>query len=144
MSTKRIAVCTNDKINIANRLGHCKYFAIFTISPEDILDVEFMPNTFTGHGKKKLIQISEERQKEHQCNHESLSRALEGCEVILAGGMGKTAMEKFQETDISAYIVESRGRMEDIIRDYIKGELVINRDAAGCCGHDHKHHQDLD
>ena len=144
MNTKKIAVATNDKLKIAKRLGHCKYFAIFTITPEDIVDVEFIPNTYTGHGKKKLVQISEERQKVHECNHESLSRALEGCEVILAGGMGKTAMDKFEETEINAYIVESRGLMEDIIREYIKGELVINRDAAGCCGHKHKHQDELD
>jgi len=144
VSIKKIALATNDKLTIANRLGHCKYFAIYTISPDDIVETEYIVNTFTGHGQRKLVQVSSTRQKARDCNHESLSRALEGCEVVLAGGMGTTALDKFKESGINAYIVESGGALDDIIRDYLKGELVINRDAAGCCGHKHKNKTELD
>ena len=144
MSIKKIALATNDKLKIAKRLGHCKYFAIYTISPDDIIETEYIANTFTGHGRHKLVQVSSERQNARECNHESLSQALEGCEVIIAGGMGNTAMDKFNECGINAYIVESKGTLDDIIREYIKGELVINRDAAGCCGHKHKQNNELD
>lgn len=141
MNTKKIAVATNDKVKIANRLGHCKYFAIFTISPDEIIKSEFIENSFIGHHKQKVVQLSTERQKSEGCNHDGLSLALSDCEVLLSGGMGTNVWKKLSESGIKAYVVQDGGNIEEIISNYLSGKLNITSDIDGSCGcsrHKHK------
>jgi predicted Fe-Mo cluster-binding NifX family protein len=144
LSTKKIAVATNNKKDISKHMGRCKFFAIYTISPDEVIDREYIENTFTHH-RQQTVSIQESRPRDQKPidhipgegshSHGGLVNALSGCDVVLARGMGMRLQQDLQNAGIMGYVVESDKDIELAIQKYLKGELVINRDSKGCCGH---------
>lgn len=148
MDTKRIAVATSDRKHISKHLGRCKYFAIYTISPESVQDKQIIENKFTHH-RQQEIKLGAPIQGEfphkgekhghhhHNHSHKGLIDAIADCQVVLAGGMGQRLMNDLREAGISAYVVDDDAEIDVIIDKYIKGELQVLKDFK-CGGHEHE------
>jgi predicted Fe-Mo cluster-binding NifX family protein len=133
MDTKKIAIATDDKINISMHLGRCKYFAVYTIAPHEVVNREYLENTFT-HRRKYPNECEDENSPgtaDH--SHEELLKALSECRVVLSGGIGQRLIDNLNQAGINGYVVADEGGIEDIIQKYLEGELVIDRD-GGCAG----------
>ncbi len=132
MDTKKIAVATNDKNLISDHLGRADYFAIYTISADSVLDKAYIKNIFTPHKKAKAPDGTGHGEPKHE--HNDLIKALQGCQLVLARGIGTRMATDLQAAGIQGYVVVEEGTMDEIIKKYIQGELFINRD--GGCRHD--------
>jgi predicted Fe-Mo cluster-binding NifX family protein len=133
MDTKKIAIATDDKINISMHLGRCKYFAIYTIAPHEVVSREYLENTFT-HQHKSTAECEDNRiPGAADYSHEELLKALSECRVVLSGGIGQRLIDDFKQAGIRGYVVADEGGIEDLVQKYLEGELVIDRD-GGCTG----------
>jgi predicted Fe-Mo cluster-binding NifX family protein len=133
MDTKKIAIATDDKTNISMHLGRCKYFAIYTIAPHEIVNREYLQNTFT-HQSKSTAECEDNAipgMADH--SHDELLKALSECRVVLSGGIGQRLIDDLKRAGIRAYVVADEGGIEDLVQKYLEGELVIDRD-GGCAG----------
>ena len=133
MDTKKIAIATDDKINISMHLGRCKYFAIYTITPNKVVSREYLKNTFTHHRKSMTDCEADQMPGAADYPHDELLKALAECRVVLSGGIGQRLIDDLEQAGINGYVVADKGGIEELVQKYLEGELVIDRD-GGCAG----------
>jgi len=114
-STVRIAFPTNDKVNVEEHFGHCKFFAIFTVNDKEIMDTEYVsaPPHQPGLLPKFLSELN--------------------ANAIITGGMGQMAINLFKEANIEV-ILGARGSIETNLSEYLGGDLYSTGSA---CQHTH-------
>jgi len=104
---------------VSQHFGHCEGFQVFDIADGKVTGQEFVKNP--GHRPGFLPPFL----------------ADIGVNVVIAGGMGATAQELFQERGISV-IVGIQGPIDEVIAAYMKGELVST--GSVCSEHVHQGH----
>jgi predicted Fe-Mo cluster-binding NifX family protein len=113
----KIAVASEGKY-VSGHFGHCEGFTIYEVEDSKVLAKEFVKNP--GH-KPGFLPIF---LKEH------------GTNVIIAGGMGKTAQDLFNKNEIEVFVgIEGLG--DDAIKELIEGKLKSNESV--CTEHHHQH-----
>lgn len=121
----KIAVASDDNINLALHFGRTKGFIIYTIDNREVQSREFLKNTFTGHAHGHQFD-----DKGHHHSHRGVLSALKDCQVVISHGMGRRMMEDFQHTGKEVFITSSASA-EDAVNSYLKGQLEHNP-ALGC------------
>lgn len=111
--------CASNGNNISGHFGHCEGFTIFEVQKETIVEKLFKPNP--GHRPGFLPVFLKDLQ----------------VDVIISGGMGETAQQLFKENSIEV-IVGAEGKCEDIIENYLKGNLKST--GSVCREHEHEGH----
>lgn len=141
MSTKKIAVPSDDQVNVSGHTGRCRFVMIYTISPDKILSKESIDNTFTGHA---LGECADEGQTprhlpgEGHHSHSALLNALTGCSVLISRGFGRRLRDDLEAAGINAYITDEDGTADEIVAKYVAGDLRIAATLGCGCEH-HKH-----
>lgn len=110
----KIAVASEEK-NVSGHFGHCSNFNIFTAENGKITGSEAIESPGHDHN---LIEFLNDR----------------GVNVIIAGGMGAGAREKFDEKGIQI-ITGAQGLAQDAAQAFVDGALVS--DDHTCCQHAH-------
>lgn len=110
----KIAIASN-KGRVAEHFGHCEDFAIYDISVNKVVAKNVIPNP--GHKPGFLPNYLNDL----------------GVKVIIAGGMGKGAVDIFQEKNIEV-ITGAGGEIDTVLQAKLAGELVS--DDSVC---DHRH-----
>lgn len=104
-----------DRVSL--HFGYCDSFEIFDIKDNKIENKETVPNP--GHRPGFLPVFLAEK----------------GVNVMIAGGMGGSAYQLFQQNGIEVY-TGVEGEIDCVIDAYVKGTL---ESAGGVCqSHDHK------
>ncbi|QGU94570.1 dinitrogenase iron-molybdenum cofactor [Clostridium bovifaecis] len=116
----KIAIASEGKY-ASGHFGHCEGFTVYEVTEDKSLNKSFTPNP--GHRPGYLPVFL----KELDIN------------VIIAGGMGETAQELFNENGIQV-VVGAQGFSDDIVQRYINGELKST--GSVCREHEHKGHCD--
>lgn len=116
----KIAVSTEGK-NVSGHFGFCEGFTIYEVEDGKVLNKNFVSNP--GH-KPGFLPVF---LKELNVN------------VIVAGGMGETAQNLFNEKGIEV-IVGVQGLCDDIVQKYLNGELKST--GSVCQEHEHEGHCD--
>lgn len=116
----KIAVSTEGK-NVSGHFGFCEGFTIYEVEEGKALNKDFVSNP--GHKPGYLPVFL----KELNVN------------VIIAGGMGETAQNLFNEKGIEV-IVGAQGLCDDIVQKCINGELKST--GSVCEEHEHEGHCD--
>ncbi|MGI6712354.1 MAG: NifB/NifX family molybdenum-iron cluster-binding protein [Bacillota bacterium] len=101
---------------VSAHFGHCEGFEVFQEEEGKIGGKEFVPNP--GHRPGFLPPYLAEK----------------GVNVVIAGGMGASAQELFNAHGISV-VVGAQGKIEDVVQEYLKGNLV----STGSVCSEHKH-----
>lgn len=114
----KIAVASEGK-NISGHFGHCEGFTIYEVEEGKALNKSFTPNP--GHRPGFLPVFL----KDLNVN------------VIIAGGMGETAQELFNQNGIEV-VVGAQGFSDDAVQKYINGELKST--GSVCREHEHEGH----
>lgn len=109
----RIAIASEGS-NVSNHFGHCENFNIFDISDNRIKEKISIKNP--GHKPGFLPRFLNEHD----------------VDVIISGGMGKKAIQIFKKNNIEV-ITGASGNVDDVIENYLKGELKSTKDV--CEGH---------
>lgn len=115
---KKIAVASEEDM-VTQHFGHCRNFNIFKVDEDKILEVESVDNP--GHKRGFLPVFLDELE----------------VDVIVSGGMGKGAIDLFNEKGIDV-ITGASGKAKETVEAYLAGNLVS--DGSICS--EHKHHDD--
>ena len=120
---KQIAIPTRDGM-IDDHFGHCAYYTIVTIDNQKQVVKQERLDSPQGCGcKSNIAQVMQEM----------------GISLMLAGNMGMGAYNKLQDHGI-AVIRGCQGKVEDVLRAYLNGELKDSLES--CDHHDCDNHQD--
>lgn len=111
----KIAIACNNE-RVAEHFGHCENFAIYEIVDNKIVEKNIIPNP--GHKPGFLPNYLNDL----------------GVKVIIAGGMGKGAVDIFQEKNIEV-ITGATGEIDIVIQAKMTGTLIS--DEVVC---EHHHH----
>ena|SRR5690554_1010439 len=103
-----IALPTENK-KICAHFGHCEQFAFFTTENGEITNVDWVtpPEHVPGLYPKFVAE--------------------KGAKVVIAGGIGNKAQELFKENNIDVYYGVEAKSPEDVVKSYLKGELVAGQ-----------------
>ncbi|WP_446898588.1 NifB/NifX family molybdenum-iron cluster-binding protein [Clostridium sp. LBM24168] len=112
----KIAVASEGK-QISGHFGHCGGFAIYEIGEDKSLKKDFVQNP--GH-KPGFLPVF---LKDKDVN------------VIISGGMGKTAVQLFKDNKIEV-VTGVQGLCDDAVQKYINGELKST--GSVCTEHQHE------
>lgn len=128
----KIAVVTVDKKTVGQHFGRSPYYMIFTIEDGKVVSVEERERK-TGHFAKNQQQSHQEHNHNHSQGHgigpesdkkhDDMATEISDCQILIAGGMGRGAYERFFMNGISVMMTD----MVDIkqtIDMYIAGNLV--------------------
>jgi predicted Fe-Mo cluster-binding NifX family protein len=119
----KIAIPTNDGINISAHFGRCREFLIFEAQNGQVKLVETRINAGChGHASG-----SSDGAAEHP-SHSGFVDALRDCETVLCSGIGAGAVEALKAGGIPVVLVQAAGSAEQIVTAFQSGAL---RPASG-------------
>ncbi len=111
----KVAVASEGQ-NVSGHFGHCEAFTIYEVEAGKVLSKETKPNP--GHRPGYLPLFLKEL----------------GVSVIIAGGMGETAQQLFNENGIEAF-VGVQGLSDDAVQRFVDGQL----ESTGSVCHEHQY-----
>lgn len=111
----KIAIAS-EGMYVSAHFGHCEGFAVYEIEENNTVNKDFIQNP--GHRPGFLPNFL---------------KGL-GVNVVIAGGMGETAQQLFAQNNIDV-IVGAQGYCDDVIKQYLNGELK----STGSVCREHKH-----
>lgn len=82
----KIAVATDDHLNVAGHVGRCKFFLVYQTEGVKITDKIIRINSFTHHGRHQNNEVDKYHKGEgqrHRHNHHNLIDGLKDCEVLI-------------------------------------------------------------
>lgn len=101
--------------NASQHFGHCEGFTLYEVADNKINNKTFVENP--GHEPGFLPKFL----------------AGKNVNVILAGGMGRKAVELFEQNNIKV-VVGVRGDIDAAMDEYLKGDL---KSTGSICDHEH-------
>lgn len=111
----KVALATKNNM-ITNHFGHCDYFIIYDIVGQEIKGSSLIKNP--PHQKGFLPKFLKEQD----------------VQVVIAGGIGKMAVDMMNKLNIQCYLgVE--GESSEVIKKYLNGELESK--GSPCTDHHH-------
>ncbi|WDV44275.1 NifB/NifX family molybdenum-iron cluster-binding protein [Clostridiaceae bacterium M8S5] len=113
----KIAIPVEGK-QLSSHFGYCEGFNIYIIENKEVVSTEYLQNP--GHKPGLLPRLLGEAK----------------VNVVVAGGMGSRAQELFAENGIEV-LTGAAGIADEIIKEYIKGNIVSTGEV---CSHDHDDH----
>ncbi len=104
----RIAVASDDNINVTGHVGKCREFVIFDVENGTILKKEVRKNSFTDHffGKKDESKHDNGHGGGHGNNdgHKRLAEGLKDCQYLISHGMGWKLVEEIKSFGIEPLV----------------------------------------
>lgn len=100
----RIAVASNDNINVTGHVGRCQGFLIIDVENGEILKKEIRKNSFTDHvlgGEDHSHNGGHGSGHGNNDGHKRLAEGLQDCKYLISHGMGWKLVE-----DIKSYGIE--------------------------------------
>jgi len=99
----KVALSTKNNM-ITQHFGHCDYFVVYEIEDNEIKSSHLIKNP--PHQKGYLPKFLKS----------------EGIDVVIAGGIGKMAVDMLKNLDIECYI-NVTGDVSEVIKRYMNNEL---------------------
>ncbi|MFH1119605.1 MAG: NifB/NifX family molybdenum-iron cluster-binding protein [Bacteroidota bacterium] len=130
----KIAVPSNDGINISAHFGRSKGFIIFDTDGNRISGKQYIDNTITGHAQGHHHESDHPHgaQGDHSHSHAGILGALAGCETVIAGGMGQRLYSDLQAANKKVFVTREEDA-EKAVMLFLSSELDNNPDV--CCRH---------
>ena len=126
----KIAVASDDGIALAAHFGRSQCFLVFDVTAGEIKGPETRANGFTAfaHG-----DCGSQEHGHHAHSHDALVTALNDCQVVMAGGMGRRAAADLEAHGIQPLAVAYSGSAFEAVKAYLSGSLKSL--GSWCCGH---------
>jgi predicted Fe-Mo cluster-binding NifX family protein len=130
----KIAIPSDEGTYLSQHFGRTLGFTIFEVSNGQIINQEYRPNNFTGHslGQHQEHQHHGADHDDHaQHSHNRILNALNDCEVVIAGGMGRRLVDDLTYAGKKIYITtipETRKAVEMFLED----KLISDKES---CSH---------
>ncbi len=132
----KIAIPSNDSVNITGHFGRTKGFVICEIDNNKVIKKDYVENTFTGHAKG-LHSEGEHGHHEHEHGHHGHSHAgifnaIGDCQTVIAGGMGRRLYDEFEQKNIKVFVTRETN-IDNALNLFLNNELDNNSEK--CCNH---------
>jgi predicted Fe-Mo cluster-binding NifX family protein len=112
----KIAFATDDLINISTHLGRAKKYLIYTIEKGQ---------TIAREERLKPVHSHEHQEEHTHANghfHDDMARVIADCQIVIARGMGKPALEGVERVGIQPILTEL-STIEEALQAYLAGRL---------------------
>ncbi len=126
-SNMKIAFITNDGETISRHFGRAPYYLVVTIEDDEVTEKEMRDKL--GHSQfsqQEHHQSSEQGSgmdaASHQ-KHNQMAQAIEDCEALICGGMGRGAYQSMQTFGITPVVTEISS-IDDALNAYLNGSLT--------------------
>ena len=107
MKSITIAVATTDRVSMADHLARSSAFIV--LKAED----------------GRVVSTTTRERKADACgNHASFVEILDGCDVVLCGGIGEGAAQSLAAHGIQAVVAASQHSIDDAVARYLAGNLA--------------------
>ncbi|PNX48374.1 MAG: hypothetical protein BV457_00745 [Thermoplasmata archaeon M9B1D] len=106
----KVAVATDDKVNIANHFGRALGFVIFEIDENKVINQEYREN------------IGKHQEDCGSCDHDTMINNLSDCQVIISYGMGRRIFADLTKNNIQAVVTDEK-TVKDAISKFINNDL---------------------
>ncbi|PLX22446.1 MAG: iron-molybdenum cofactor biosynthesis protein [Ignavibacteria bacterium] len=131
MNEMKIAIASDDRITVTQHFGRTRGFVVVTLDGETD-SREYVENRHTQHVLGEEHNHSSQPQHAHGHSHDGILRALEGCSMVVAGGMGRRLRDDMDRVGVSAVITDQQ-TVDGVISALKAGSL---QDHAGrSCNH---------
>ncbi len=120
----RIAIPTADGV-LCPHFGHCREFAVIDVDTDE----------------KKIVASTTATPPPHEPG--ILPRWLEqmDCNMVIVGGMGHRAMQMLESAGINVTCGARSKRPEELVMDYLNGQLITGYNLCDSDGSGHGHEQ---
>ena len=106
---------------VAHHFGRCRYFVLVDVEGQNIQNVDVIDNPYySAHQPGQVPGFIKEQ----------------GADVMLSGGMGRRAIQFFQQYGIEA-ATGATGKVKKAVENYLSGNL----DPAAPCKESEDHHE---
>ena len=129
---KKIALPTDDNINICPHFGRTRGFRIVEIDGTKVISEKYLQNDFTGHAMGQHHEHDHHHDEHHAHSHQGIFNALGECKTVIANGMGRRLYDDFQQAGVEVFVTRYNN-IDQAVRSYIEGVLDNNQDI--CCSH---------
>jgi len=127
----KIAVVTNDGDYVSQHFGRSRFYKIYTIENDKIIDRE-MRERGTGHFARQAHSHHDEPHydsegrhgygAEAQSRHSAMAAEISDCQVLIAGGMGRGAYDSFKAAGLEV-ILTDYDSIEEAVTAYMEGKI---------------------
>jgi predicted Fe-Mo cluster-binding NifX family protein len=119
----KIAVASNNKINVTGHLGKCRGFMIYEIKENNIFSKQYIENTFTHHRQHGIEDEKEHEHAHEGHSHNNLIEGLNGCSVIIFNSGGWRVIEDLKSNNIYPFLTDEKDA-DEAVKRYLNNELV--------------------
>ena len=104
----RIAVATDDNVNVCGHVGKCRGFIIFDVEDGQIINKEIRENSFTNHFNRRHSDgehhHSPDRGHGSADGHQRLAEGIKDCDYLVSHGMGRRLIEDIESLGIKTLV----------------------------------------
>jgi predicted Fe-Mo cluster-binding NifX family protein len=130
----KIAIPSDEGIYLCQHFGRTLGFTIFEVANGQIINQEYRPNNYTGHalGQHQEHQHHGAEHDDHaQHSHNRILNALNDCEIVIAGGMGRRLIDDLTDAGKKIFIT-SQTKTRKAAEMFLADELISDKEA---CSH---------
>ena len=128
----KIAIPTNDGTSISEHFGRSASFLIFDIENGHIKRRELKPNGAKHSHSPGTCDHRTTGSEPH--SHAGILAALEGCDIVICGGMGQKAAEALRSCG-TQILLAPPASAEDTVVAYLAGKLTPQTEQFCGCQH---------
>lgn len=128
----RIAIASDDRVQVAAHTGRCKGFAIYETDGARATFMEYRDNNYTAHAQGLCPGEHDHHGQEHH-SHGPLLEAVADCCALISRGMGPRLVADLAGQGILTYVC-SVDRVDEAARQFAEGRLE-RVSGKGCCCH---------
>ncbi len=116
----RIAIPSDDGVNIASHTGRTRGFVIYDIEDSKARRLEYRENRYTAHARGEHENHTDHAHRHH--SHDPLMEALADCQAMIARGMGPRLIRDLESKNIQVVFCSETNAEEAAVK-YAAGHL---------------------
>ena len=117
MPVVSLGIATTDGVSVCSHLARCAAVVVFEIEDGAIVS-----------------RAMRSRADEACGNHRSFTELLEGCSVVICGGIGPGAVNSLAAAGVAAIVLAAPMSIEGAAAGYLAGTLVTTEERVCLCG----------
>jgi predicted Fe-Mo cluster-binding NifX family protein len=129
----KVAVATDDFVNVTGHVGRCNGFLVYEIEDGKVINVESRENNFTNHKRSEHHSHDHGHEHSHGHSHSALVDGLSDCSHLICTAAGWRMQNDFK--DVGKELIFTDEKIAEIAAlKLVEGSLDINSDGA-CHSH---------
>lgn len=123
----KIAVATDDYLNVTGHVGRCLGFLIYNVENGKIISEEIRENNFTNHGRGASHEHGHEHNHEHgKSGHAKLAEGINDCSHLICHGAGWRLAKDLKAENIELVLTRETNAKSSA-KKLENGELIIDQ-----------------